>query len=121
MRTMRRALTSMVLRPMCGNVCVTSKLSKAVWWGRIFKEVPQGGNVPLAVPQVVEPVRLRLQRRDLEARIKIPIRHEHVQRGVQHHERNPHRVHDAFGIEQGHTVISSIEGGMESTSNIVIC
>jgi hypothetical protein len=47
-------------------------------------------------------VRLRLQRRDLETLIKIPIRHEHAQRGVQHHKGHPHRVHDAFGIEQAH-------------------
>jgi hypothetical protein len=47
-------------------------------------------------------VRLRLLRRDLEARIKILIRHEHVQGGVKHHERDPHRVHDAHGVEQGH-------------------
>ena len=37
----------------------------------LLQQVPQGGNVPLAVAQVVEPVRLRLQRRDLEAVVKI--------------------------------------------------
>jgi len=67
----------------------------------LLQQVPQGGNVPLAIAQVVEPVRLRLQRRDLEALVKIPIRHEHVQRGVKHHEWDPYRVHDALGVEQG--------------------
>ena len=68
----------------------------------LLKQVPQGGNVPLAIAQVVEPVRLRLLGGDLEALIKIPIRHEHVQGGVQHHQRDPHRVHNALGVEQGH-------------------
>ena len=68
----------------------------------LLQQVPQGGNVPLAIAQVVEPVRLRLLGGDLEALIKIPIRHEHVQGGVQHHQRDPHRVHNACGVEQGH-------------------
>ena len=67
----------------------------------LLQEVPQGGNVPLAIAHVVESVRLRLLRRDLEALIKKPIGHEHVQRGVQYHERDPHRVHNAHGVEQG--------------------
>ena len=74
--------------------------------GRVVREhrvqqVPQRGNIPLAIPHVVEPLRLRLQRCDLKARIKRPIGQEHVQPGVQHHERDPHGVHNAHGVEQG--------------------
>ena len=64
------------------------------------QQVPQGGDIPLAVPQVVEPVRLGLPLRGLEALVKSAIRHEHVHGGIQHHERDPQRVHDALGVEQ---------------------
>ena len=64
----------------------------------VFEQCPQGGNVPLAVAQLVNETVLGFFGRNLKSLIEGAIRGADAQGGVEHQERFAHRVHDVLGV-----------------------
>ena len=64
----------------------------------IFEKSSQGGNVPLAVAQLVDEAVLGFFERDLKSLVKGAVRGSHAQRGVENQQRFAHRIDDVLSI-----------------------
>ena len=76
-------------------------LERAVRRDDVLQERPQGRDVPLAVPEVVDESADGLGRGDPEGLVEGAIRRPDVEVPVEDQERPPHRGHDALGVRPG--------------------
>ena len=67
----------------------------------VLQELAQGGDVPVAVAQVIEQAALSLGGRDLEHRVERAVRGLHAQAGIEDQQRLADRVDEALGIGLG--------------------